>query len=296
MADESKPLVSLIIPVKNEGGNVRTTLESALEAKTDYPFEIVVVDDGSSDGCCDFIKSFAHANSEPIQSIRTDGIGLAKAKNLGAEYSKGDYLIFCDAHLFFEELWIDRLLEPIRTGQADGTTPGVAWSNAPDIVGYGHTLDQNLETQWNGWQATAFPSPVMFGGCSAISRNVFFDIGGFDHDFRVWGYEDVEISLKMWLFGYKCYVQPAVKILHLFRGTFPYTVSYEHVYYNMMRMAYSHFNEKRIQACKQLIKHADPDYIESLVLESDVLNQRQAFFARRKYDDNWFMHNFGIPF
>lgn len=296
MTDECKPLVSLIFPAKNEGGNVRSTLESALQAKTDYSFEMIIVDDGSTDGCCDVVASYSHANMGRIRSLRTEGIGLAQAKNLGARHSKGEYLIFCDAHLFFEDLWIDGLLEPIRTGLADGTTPGIAPTNSPDIVGYGQTLDNNLGIQWNGWQANPFPSAVMPGGCFAVSRHVFFDIGGFDHGFRLWGYEDVEISLKMWLFGYKCYVQPNVKILHLFRETHPYTVTYDHINYNLMRMAYSHFNVARILQCNELIKYSDPDHIESTVLESNVLRQRQAYFARRKYDDNWYMHNFGIPF
>jgi GT2 family glycosyltransferase len=166
----------------------------------------------------------------------------------------------------------------------------------PYVVGYGQKLDQNLGIQWNAWQAAPFPCAVLPGGCCGMSRKVFFDIQGFDHDFRGWGYEDVDISLKLWLFGYKCYVQPSVKVLHLFRETYPYAVTWENTYYNMLRMAYSHFNKERIQKCKQLIKNVDADYIESLVLQSDVLKQRQSYLARRTYDDNWFMQTFGIPF
>lgn len=46
---ETMPFVSLIMPAKNEGINVLTTVDSALQAKTQYPFEIVIVDDGSTD-------------------------------------------------------------------------------------------------------------------------------------------------------------------------------------------------------------------------------------------------------
>lgn len=296
MNDINLPIVSVIFPTKNEGKYVRTTLESLLDVKTDYPIEIIVIDDGSTDGCCDFLMSYSHTNVGRIQTIRTEGIGLARAKNLGAEQARGDYFIFCDAHLFFEDYWIDRLLEPIRSGEADGTTPSIAPTDMPDVAGYGQSLNQNLDIVWNLWQPTPFPSAVMPGGCFAVSRGVFFDIGGFDHDFKVWGYEDVEISIKMWLFGYKCYVQPAVKVLHLFREIYPYPVTLENIYYNMLRMAYSHFNEERIQKCKQLIKNADVDQVESLVLQSNALRQRQTYMKRRIYNDNWFMQKFGIPF
>ncbi len=291
---ESTPLVSLIIPAKNEGDNVFTTIESAFQVKTSYPFEVIIVDDGSTDQCCDFVQS--HENSNLIKLIRTEGIGLARAKNLGAECSNGDFLIFCDAHLKFEDLWIDRLIEPIRTGVCDGVTPGIAPINNPSQVGYGQKLNYTLSVQWYTIrQDTPFPTPVLPGGCFAISRDVYFDIGGFDRGFRVWGYEDVEISLKMWLFGYRCYVQPAVKILHLFRTSFHYTVTHEAISYNMLRMAYSHFNESRIQRTKFLLRQVNTN-INKLVLSSDVLEQRRKYFARRKHDDDWYMTTFQIPF
>lgn len=294
MANEKETFVSLILPAKNEGRNVQSTIESALQVKTNVPFEIIVVDDGSTDGCCDFITSFKCPHT--IQFVRTAGIGAARARNLGAEQSKGEYLIFCDSHLYFEDYWIDRLLEPISTGLADAATPGIAPVNTPYVVGFGQTLTSQLGTSWNRRQQTSFPTAILPGGCFIISRNAFFDVGGFDHGFHVWGYEDVEISIKLWLFGYKCYVQPDVKVLHLFRHSFPYKVTYEHVYYNLLRMAYSHFSDERIKKCKKFIHHQDPDKIESFVLQSNVLEQRRNYFSRRKYDDDWFMNTFHISF
>ena len=296
MVKESMPLISLIFPAKNEGDYVRSTIESALKVKTNYPIEIIVVDDGSIDGSCDFITSFQHDNNTRIELIRTDGIGLARAKNLGAEYSKGEYMIFGDAHLIFEDFWIDLLIEPIRSKQADGTTPGIAPTTTPNVAGYGQTLNRELGIQWNARKESLFETAILPGGCFAVSRNVFFDIGGFDNSFKVWGYEDVDFSLKMWLFGYRCLAQPKVKVLHLFRQNFPYQVSWEDTYYNMLRMAYSHFNEGRIEKTKKLINNSETVYIEALVIQSGVLEQRTANFARRKYEDDWFMGKFAIPF
>ena len=294
MSDEQLPLVSVVIPAKNEGDNVRSTLLSAQRAKTRYPYEIIVVDDGSTDNCCQLISSLV--DGENVKLVTTPGIGAAPARNLGAEHAKGEYLIFCDAHLTFEDHWIDGLVGLIRSGLADAVSPGIASSTQPLLVGYGQTLNEKLGIKWNRQQNRPFPCAILPGGCLAVSKTVFDDIGGFDRGFRVWGFEDIEISIKLWLFGYRCYVQPAVKILHLFRQAHPYHVTFDHVHYNMLRMAYSHFNESRIVACRKLILHADRTMIEKQVVEGGAIEQRQNYFQRRKFSDDWFMKAFGIPF
>lgn len=294
MLNNARPLVSLIIPVKNEGIHIWNTIQSAFKVKTDYPFEIIVVNDGSTDGCCDFLPLYV--NSNILKVVNSKGIGAARARNMGAINSLGEYLIFCDAHVFFEDFWIDGLLEPIRGGLVDSTTPGIADTILPNYIGYGQTLNEHLEIEWHVHKTTFSPIAVLPGGCFAISRKVFFNIGGFDSGFWVWGHEDVEFSIKMWLFGYTCYVQPTVKILHVFRKSPPYHVDWKHTFFNMLRMAYSHFKEERIEKCRNLIKNCDPSKIEESVLASGVLTQRKKYFDRRQYDDDWFMKKFIIPF
>lgn len=293
MRNTDYPLVSLVIPVKNEGCNIKNTIESALRVKTVYPFEIIVVDDGSTDNGCDFIPGFA---SSQIKLITSKGIGAAGARNLGAQHARGDYLIFCDAHLFFEDDWIDGLVAPIQKGLADGTTPGIANADYPISTGFGQSLNEALEVKWQLNKETLSPTAILPGGCLAISKKVFTDIGGFDSEFRVWGYEDVEFSIKMWLFGYRCFVQPSVKVLHVFRRAHPYKVNWDDFYFNMMRMAYSHFSEDRIAKCRVLIKHSNPEIIESEVLKTNVIKQREIYFNQRKYDDSWYMRIFGINY
>jgi len=294
MLEQNKPLVSLIIPVKNEGIHIQNTIKSAFQVKSTYLFEIVVVDDGSIDGCCDFLTPYV--GSTKLKLIKSKGVGAAKARNIGAENSLGKFLIFCDAHVFFEDFWMERLLKPIQEGLADGTTPGIADITRPQYPGYGQTLNEYFGVVWQMEKNKLLPTAVLPAGCYAVSRDVFFDIGGFDNGFQVWGHEDVEISIKMWLFGYTCYVQPAVKILHVFRTSTPYPVTVKHVFYNMLRTAYNHFNEERIDKCRKLIGYPNISKIETSVLSSGALEQRKQYFSRRKYDDDWYMKKFGIPF
>ncbi|PFO03333.1 glycosyl transferase family 2 [Bacillus sp. AFS076308] len=287
--------VSVIIPVKNEGNHVQNTLESLMEAKTDYSYEIIIVDDGSTDGCCNFISSLK--SKRPIILFRGENLGVANARNYGADRANGDFLIFCDAHLFFEDFWMDRLLELIEQGKAAAVGPGIADASNPDNVGYGYTWNEELEPKWNIYKNKIFQSPLLAGGCMAITKEAFEDIGGFERNFKIWGVDDEEISLKLWLFGYTCLVRPDVKILHVFRPEAPpFHFSWDDLNFNRLRMVYSHFNESRIKKLKKMIKHSDPDTIETMVKNSNISAQRSSYIARRKYNDDWFMEKFKIPF
>ncbi len=284
----------MIIPVKNEGLWIRKTLDSLLHAKTTLPFEVIVVDNGSEDGCCDFLSSNSH---DQIQLAREKERGISKARNTGARLAQGDYLIFCDAHLVFEDNWMDRLIEPLQQGIADAINPCIADVQNPNRMGFGYTWGENLSIQWNAGLPMPFPSPFLAGGCLAIPREVFNHVEGFDDQFRGWGYEDQEMSLKLWLWGYKCWIQPKVKILHFFRTSSPpYPYLSEEIDYNLLRMSYLHFKEERIEKCRELLNSATPKTIEQKVLQSGVLEMRNKYKALRKYDDDWFMDQFGIPF
>ncbi|WP_409345576.1 glycosyltransferase family 2 protein [Paenibacillus sp. MBLB4367] len=289
----AKPVASLIFPVLNEGSHVKRTLASLLEARSSVPFEIILVDDGSVDGCCDFLRKTEDAG---VKLLTTPGLGIAGARNTGAEAGTGDYFVFCDAHLFFRDRWLDLLLKPMMQGIADAVSPAVGDADDPQRTGYGQTLDRSLRVRWNRKRKAPFPTPVVPGGCFAVTRRAFEDVGGFDNGLAGWGYEDVELSLRLWTFGRSCWVQPAAKVLHVFRRSFPYEVKKEAVYANMLQMAYSHFGEKRLEACRALIEDADVMEIEAAVLAAGALAQRESFLSRRLYDDDWYMRKFRIPF
>lgn len=101
----------------------------------------------------------------------------------------------------------------------------------------------------------------------------------------------------MWLFGYNLFVDPDIKVLHIFRASHPYPVTMDHVNYNFLRMACSHFNEKRLGTAFSLLsgEHNFTRLLASVCL-SDVWIKRAGYLAQRKYDDDWYMSRFGIPF
>ncbi|HBV97891.1 MAG: hypothetical protein JL50_07615 [Peptococcaceae bacterium BICA1-7] len=288
-------LASVIIPAKNEGANVLNTLNSMLGVKNQTPYEIIVIDDGSEDGCCRFLGE-TYGDQE-VKLITTPGLGSAKARNLGASKALGSVYIFCDAHIFVEDHWIDRVLQPILEERVEAACPGIAPHDRPHDVAGGFTWNEELRFTWLPRPPRLSPSPLLPGGCLAVRAEVFWKVGGFDRGFIIWGREDEEISLKMWLFGYRLGVCPDARILHIFRERHPYTVTWEHVDYNLLRMAYSHFKNERIARVLELIKnHPGSNRVERMIMESDTFVQRQEYLKKRKRDDDWFFKRFRIPF
>lgn len=286
--------VSIIFPVKNEGENLKNTLDSLFAQKTNYTLEVIVINDASEDHCCDFLANY-NKNDE-VTLIQTEGIGAANARNLGASHASGDYLVFCDAHLKFQDWWIDHLLEPLLSGLSDAVSPAIGAFDNDQFFGYGQSLNPNLTIKWNTIKDEISEVAILPGACLAVSKNVFKKVDGFEKGFKTWGHEDVEFSIKLWLFGYHCHVVPTVKILHLFRNQHPYKVQYSDFYYNILKLAYSHFNLERIQQCRKLIIHSRVREIEGLVLEDGALEQRRDYFQRRKKSDDWYFQRFGINF
>ncbi len=286
-------LASIIIPCKNEGKNILMTLDSLIASSNKVEYEIIVVDDGSTDDCCIAISK----EYPEVRLYRTDGLGAARARNYGAENAKGKVLIFCDAHLTFQEYWIDKLVNVLQK-KYDAISPGIGVMENPKVAGFGLTWDNSLNTSWFIDKPKGVDEvPLLPGGCLAIKSNVFKDIGGFDKGFIVWGHEDEEISLKLWLFGYTCCIFPEVLVLHKFRSQHPYKVTFEHVHYNFLRMANSHFNKTRVEKVKGMLrdKHGYNDALTNLI-KSDVGRQRDEYLNRRKYNDDWFFNKFKVNF
>lgn len=290
-------LFSIILPVKNEGASIKMTVDSILRTEGNIPYQVVVVDDASTDGCCGFLGDQPYSVMPHLKLVRTSRLGAANARNAGADTAAGEVLVFCDAHVTVPPDWLTRFKEDFSLRGVWGLSPGIASLADPGAVGYGQTWNRRLEAKWLPRPAGMTSVPLLPGGCQAFRREAFFRVGGYDRGFRVWGHEDEEISFKMWLFGYSLFVDPEIKVLHIFRPSHPYPVTMDNVNYNFLRLACSHFGEKRLAAAFSLLE-GDRHFSRLLasVFLSDVWTQRADYQAGRKHGDDWFMHRFNIPF
>jgi len=98
----SKPAISVIIPVYNAEKYLTEAIESVLAQKT-RPLEVIVVDDGSTDSSPDVAERFG----PPVKCLRKENAGAPSARNAGIEITQGDFFAFLDA----DDYWAENKLE-----------------------------------------------------------------------------------------------------------------------------------------------------------------------------------------
>jgi dolichol-phosphate mannosyltransferase len=126
-------VISLVIPTLNEADNIEPLLTrlGGCQPRID---EIIFVDDGSTDGTCDRVRTFARESAVRLIEREAPAFGLSGAIVAGAQAAAGDWLVVMDADLSHPPEKIGELLQPLLTGKADmvigsryvpgGSTPG----------------------------------------------------------------------------------------------------------------------------------------------------------------------------
>ena len=288
-----EPLITIIISCKNEGENIRRTLNSIMENSGPTPYQVIVVDDGSNDGCCDFLKT---KKVNGVVLITTPGVYANQARNIGAAKAEGSILVFCDAHIFVEKDWLEKLAGSLQLPGIDAVSPGIKPHDYEGPAWGGLTWEPDMTTRWLFCSENHAPVPVLPRNCLAVTREAFYAVGGFENGFRVYGYEDMEFTIKLWLFGFGAYITPEVTVRHLFQRTRSYPISKADVEYNLLRLAFLHLNQDRLSRVIELKKNSPyfPGIFTDVIL-GDVLERRKEYLSCRKYDDDWFVQKFNIP-
>ncbi len=296
---------SIILASRNEGVMLRRTLDAMLNAIGRVPYEIIVVDDGSTDNSASFNPRAFHA---PVRVIRTPGLGVAPARNAGARIASGEMLVFCDAHMTMSGGWVDALARALNEEGCDAVTPGIgplrphgfvalsviAASSPLDTVGCGRVFRTLTSNAWLPRHSRPVECPVLSGGCFAVRSDVWRKIGGYEDAFRGYGYDEEEISLKLWLFGYRLMTAPGVVVLHQFRPAAPYPVIGEDAMHNQMYAALCHFSDERTERLLALLRSSDGfERAMGSVFTADLLKRKRcAYRARRTHDDDWYFRRF----
>jgi len=288
--------VSVVIPAHNEGENLIDTVSCVLENSVYPDFEIVVVDDGSTDGSAAHL-SHVFGKDRRVSMVRAEGIGVAQARNLGAASASGKILIFLDAHCYTAPHWMASLIQPLADTRVGMVGPAMAtMSKRSDVRGLGMTWrDASLELEWLGQgENVPYPVPLLCGACQAVRKADFVRLGYYDPGMTRWGSEDEELGLRYWLMGYEVWVQPQAVIHHLFRGRHPYETQALKILYNRLRLAMLHLSDDRMsRVIKRYRNVSGLDQIMDWLQRSDVMSRRAELQALRCRDDDWFCDRFG---
>jgi GT2 family glycosyltransferase len=287
------PSVTAVVATHDEGPSLRRTVHGLL-ATLPADGEIVVVDDCSTDGSADFLRTGYPA----ARVLRTRArLGNAGARNLGANAARGDIVVFCDAHVIPQRGWFDAFAAALESEQVAAVGPAMGDAACPDVLGYGATWElPSLHLRWlaqNGSQP--HETPLLGGAFLAMRRVLFEDCGGFDGGFRGWAPDDCELCARLWMLGYSCLVVPTVAVAHQFRQAFPYAVDEGLIVHNYLRIALVHLDGDRLE---RVIDHYRmyPSFARALTLlaAGDTYERRAAVRAQRRYDDRWFFERFGL--
>ena len=107
-----QPKFSIMVPLYNKAPYVRKALDSIV-SQTFSDWECIIVDDGSTDNsaaiCEEFILPFIHSSVHPIRLIRQPNSGVARARNVGVENSRGEYVCFLDADDWWEPTFLEEM-------------------------------------------------------------------------------------------------------------------------------------------------------------------------------------------
>lgn len=237
-----RPLVSIIMLNRNGKQNLEILMKSFRERKFYDNFEIICVDNASTDDSLAYLESWS--NEFSIKIIRNqENMSFSAANNLGVQSAEGEYLLFLNNDTEVTDGWLDELLIAMHTAG----NPGAIGAKLiyPKIPNGTINAGKSYRIQHNGIafrddfrEKAYFVQPYNMGNgqpdvnqgteliervCVTaavllVSRTAFDEIGGFDEKY-IYGYEDVDLCLKLSKAGYKNYYCPNCLVYHYEFGT-----------------------------------------------------------------------------
>jgi len=173
-----RPVVSFVVPARNEQSQLPATLDSIQSLETSLNFELIVVDGQSAD------ETPAIARSYGVRLVEGEGTGQGDARHLGAKAATGDWIAFIDADTRLQPTYLDTMFSFVETHQLKGAT-----SRCRVTGGWRTVLIENLFNY-----LLPLLSPPPFPGFNVfVDREAYFDSGVFSSSPN----EDMTFSRKL---------------------------------------------------------------------------------------------------
>ncbi|MEM1411352.1 MAG: glycosyltransferase [Pseudomonadota bacterium] len=213
-----QPRVSIIIPAYNHLAHTAACLRSLASTRCDTAFEVIVLDDASSDETPALL-----AELPGLRFFRNEqNLGFIGTCNRGAEAARGDYVLFLNNDTQVTDGWLDALeatfrerpdagLVGARLVYPDGTLQECGGMVFSDGSGWNYGRgDDPDRPEYQALREVDYCS----GACVMLRRDLFSELGGFDRHYAPAYYEDTDLAFKVREAGLKVYVQPRATIVH----------------------------------------------------------------------------------
>ncbi len=215
---------SVVIPTYNRAAILRRTLEALARQRpwtasghSTPAFEVIVVDDGSSDPTRETVATLAEAYPAPLLYLHQQNRKQGAARNLGASRARGEWLVFLGDDTVPDDDFLLRHHESHR--RRDFLTA---------VIGYTPWADEYPKTRFmeyigeRGWQfgfaliddPEDVPFNFFYTSNLSLSRRLFASSGGFDEAFKEYGWEDIELSLRLRREGMRIVYNPLAVARH----------------------------------------------------------------------------------
>lgn len=205
--------VSVVVPVRNGVDTLEAQLEALTPQLRSADDEVIVADNGSSDGTRELTEHFAASSGAKVRWIDASRVtGVSHARNAGVAAATGEVILICDADDIVSESWLSAM---------------VAYLAEADMVGGSLEVHSLNPPSTRDWRRISSPQelPTLLGflpyavGCNVgIWREVALSVGGWDETLRAGG-DDVDFSWRVQLAGFRLVPGPEALVAYRLRDT-----------------------------------------------------------------------------
>jgi GT2 family glycosyltransferase len=206
----------------NRRSLLHACLES-LERQQDIDFEVIVVDNGSTDGSPEFIEHLASHSRWSIRLIRnTQNLGFCAANNQGIQASRGEFIALLNNDAEAEPEWLAAMWRVVQQRPDYGMVASkiLVYEDPRKIDKAGHLIYLDGQNRGRGTGETdvgqfeKIEEVLWPDGCAAMYRRAMLEeIGGFDEDLFAYG-DDAELGLRARIAGWRCIYTPHAVVRH----------------------------------------------------------------------------------
>lgn len=220
--------ISIIIPLFNNYQLTEKCLESIYRHTKNINFEIVLVDNGSTDETHSIIEQYTKSYPNIKAIINGTNTGFSSANNIGVKVSKGKYVLLLNNDTIVTEKWLPPLIEVLDNDENVAAVGAKLIFDDDSIQHAGVAIINNKITgdplvaehvyyKYNkSCECVNIPMEyqAITGACFLVRKSLYIDANGLDENF--WnGYEDIDLCFKLRKMGFKLVYQPYSVVYHL---------------------------------------------------------------------------------